>query len=161
MFPKTVASGQALAEMFWQMAARIPPHAETSQVDGEATDQSRRRGRHHRPALPRNTWPRGIVERVYPGIDGQVRVVDIRTAHGRLRRPTARLAVLPTEVESSHAPTGRRGVRGGRTSHWPRGETRTEGGRARHSSAVICERGPPQSVRLQPPTRKHSLYSEF
>ncbi|GBP05981.1 hypothetical protein EVAR_83026_1 [Eumeta japonica] len=31
-----------------------------------------------------------------------------------------------------------------------------EGGRARHS-AVICERGPPQSVRLQPPTRKHSL----
>ncbi|GBP81351.1 hypothetical protein EVAR_6209_1 [Eumeta japonica] len=58
------------------------------------------------PALPRNTWPRGIVERVYPGIDGQVRVVDIRTAHGRLRRPTARLAVLPTEVESSHAPTG-------------------------------------------------------
>ncbi|GBP97063.1 hypothetical protein EVAR_46762_1 [Eumeta japonica] len=73
---------------------------------GEATDQSRRRGRHHRPRLPRNTWPRGIVERVYPGIDGQVRVVDIRTAHGRLRRPTARLAVLPTEVESSHAPTG-------------------------------------------------------
>ncbi|GBP09555.1 hypothetical protein EVAR_91265_1 [Eumeta japonica] len=58
------------------------------------------------PALPRNTWPRGIVERVYPGIDGQVRVVDIRTAHGRLRRPTARLAVLPTEVESSHARPG-------------------------------------------------------
>ncbi|GBP95818.1 hypothetical protein EVAR_83014_1 [Eumeta japonica] len=49
------------------------------------------------PALPRNT-AEGHVERVYPGIDGQVRVVDIRTAHGRLRRPTARLAVLPTEV---------------------------------------------------------------
>ncbi|GBP06294.1 hypothetical protein EVAR_91938_1 [Eumeta japonica] len=29
------------------------------------------------------------------GSTGKVRVVDIRTAHGRLRRPTARLAVLP------------------------------------------------------------------
>ncbi|GBP09843.1 hypothetical protein EVAR_89226_1 [Eumeta japonica] len=97
----------ARRDVLAEMAARIPPHAaETSQVDrgppikvGDAvviTD----------PALPRNTWPRGIVERVYPGIDGQVRVVDIRTAHGRLRRPTARLAVLPTEVESSRSDRG-------------------------------------------------------
>ncbi|GBP09552.1 hypothetical protein EVAR_76558_1 [Eumeta japonica] len=94
--------------MFWQRWLReyLPTLQRRHKWTGEATDQSRRRGRHHRPALPRNTWPRGIVERVYPGIDGQVRVVDIRTAHGRLRRPTARLAVLPTEVESSHAPTG-------------------------------------------------------
>ncbi|GBP16312.1 hypothetical protein EVAR_103680_1 [Eumeta japonica] len=102
-------ASQALAEMFWQRWLReyLP------------TLQRRHKWTEGRPpikvgdavvitdpALPRNTWPRGIVERVYPGIDGQVRVVDIRTAHGRLRRPTARLAVLPTEVESSHAPTG-------------------------------------------------------
>ncbi|GBP06483.1 hypothetical protein EVAR_4610_1 [Eumeta japonica] len=100
-------ASQALAEMFWQRWLReYLPTLQRRHKWTEATDQSRRRGRHHRPALPRNTWPRGIVERVYPGIDGQVRVVDIRTAHGRLRRPTARLAVLPTEVESSHAPTG-------------------------------------------------------
>jgi hypothetical protein len=36
--------------------------------------------------LPRNTWPRGIIERVHPGTDGQVRVADIRTSHGILRR---------------------------------------------------------------------------
>ncbi|GBP03039.1 hypothetical protein EVAR_46061_1 [Eumeta japonica] len=56
--------------------------AETSQVDGEATDQS----------LPRDRRASAVV--------------DIRTAHGRLRRPTARLAVLPTEVESSRSDRG-------------------------------------------------------
>ncbi|GBP93295.1 hypothetical protein EVAR_91253_1 [Eumeta japonica] len=50
-----------------------------------------------------------------------------------------------------------RGARG-RTSHWPRGKRRAHGKAAALAhSAVICERGPPQSVRLQPPTRKHSL----
>ncbi|GBP88819.1 hypothetical protein EVAR_57937_1, partial [Eumeta japonica] len=93
-----------------------------------------------------------------PGIDGQVRVVDIRTAHGRLRRPTARLAVLPTEVESSHARTGgglltqnydrparlslRPPIKGegcaGVGPHWPRGKRRAriEGGRARRTRSM-------------------------
>ncbi|GBP24787.1 hypothetical protein EVAR_79634_1 [Eumeta japonica] len=55
------------------------------------------------------------------------------------------------------------GCAGGRTSHWPRGKRRAHTGRRPRSahSAVICERGPQQSVRLQPPTKKHALYSEF
>lgn len=44
--------------------------------------------------LPRNTWPRGEVQRVYPGPDGRVRVLDVRTAWGVLRRPTRRVVVL-------------------------------------------------------------------
>ncbi|CAH2101038.1 unnamed protein product [Euphydryas editha] len=44
--------------------------------------------------LPRNTWPRGVVIATYPGQDGTVRVVDVRTSGGILRRPTKRLVQL-------------------------------------------------------------------
>jgi hypothetical protein len=43
------------------------------------------------PALPRNLWPLGVVERVLPGTDGVVRTVDIRTARGILRRPAVKV----------------------------------------------------------------------
>ena len=43
---------------------------------------------------PRNTWPLGRVVQLYPGRDGQVRVVDVQTADGVYRRPVAKLAIL-------------------------------------------------------------------
>ena len=46
--------------------------------------------------LPRSVWPRGEIIEVFPGADGQVRVVDIRTNHGTLRRPATKVIVLPT-----------------------------------------------------------------
>lgn len=49
------------------------------------------------PNLPRNVWPKGRVERAYPGADGIVRVVDVRTKSGVMRRPVKRLAVIPVE----------------------------------------------------------------
>ena len=49
------------------------------------------------PNLPRNIWPKGRVERTYPGIDGVVRVVDVKTKSGVMRRPAKRLAVVPVE----------------------------------------------------------------
>ncbi|XP_023948869.2 uncharacterized protein LOC112053624 [Bicyclus anynana] len=51
------------------------------------------------PNMPRGVWPRGIVEAVLPGKDGRVRVVDVRTKSGLLRRPVARVAVLPVKSE--------------------------------------------------------------
>ncbi|CAK1596689.1 unnamed protein product [Parnassius mnemosyne] len=46
--------------------------------------------------LPRNTWPRGKISKVYPGVDGEVRVVDVTTGSGHiLRRPTKKIVVLP------------------------------------------------------------------
>ncbi|XP_059062277.1 uncharacterized protein LOC131855080 [Achroia grisella] len=51
--------------------------------------------------LPRNTWPRGRVIAVFPGPDGVIRVADIQTKNGVLRRPTKRLVVLPTGVADS------------------------------------------------------------
>ncbi|XP_073949021.1 uncharacterized protein [Choristoneura fumiferana] len=53
--------------------------------------------------LPRNVWPRGVVEAVFPGPDGGIRSADVRTKGGVFRRPTTRLAVLPTKDEASPA----------------------------------------------------------
>ncbi|XP_070854705.1 uncharacterized protein [Drosophila suzukii] len=44
--------------------------------------------------LPRNTWPKGIVTDVVLAKDQQVRSATIKTAHGILRRPVTKLAVL-------------------------------------------------------------------
>lgn len=41
--------------------------------------------------LPRNNWPLGKIEAVYPGKDGQVRVVDVKTKTGVYRRPVTKL----------------------------------------------------------------------
>lgn len=56
--------------------------------------------------LPRNTWPRGVVERVYPGPDGAVRSADVRTRGGIFRRPTTKLAILPVKGSAESAPGG-------------------------------------------------------
>ncbi|XP_026736747.1 uncharacterized protein LOC113500239 [Trichoplusia ni] len=45
--------------------------------------------------LPRNVWVRGRVIDTYPGPDGVVRAVDIRTKGGVLRRPVRKLVILP------------------------------------------------------------------
>lgn len=47
--------------------------------------------------LPRNVWIRGIVVATYPGPDGVVRTVDVKTKGGVLRRPVRKLIVLPIE----------------------------------------------------------------
>jgi transposase InsO family protein len=44
--------------------------------------------------LPRGTWPRGRVTATFPGQDGIVRVVDVATQGGLLRRPSKKLVRL-------------------------------------------------------------------
>lgn len=61
------------------------------------------------PNMPRNVWPRGRITRLYPGEDGEVRVVDVTTTNGHvLRRPCRRIVVLPVGVA---------GCDGGRNVH--------------------------------------------
>jgi len=43
---------------------------------------------------PRNTWPLGRVVAVYPGQDGQTRVVDVKTSKGVYRRPVIKIIKL-------------------------------------------------------------------
>lgn len=45
--------------------------------------------------LPPTSWKLGRVIKTHPGDDGQVRVVDIRTEQGDVRRPVTKLVVLP------------------------------------------------------------------
>ncbi|XP_055604341.1 uncharacterized protein LOC129752591 [Uranotaenia lowii] len=45
--------------------------------------------------LPPQSWKLGIIEKVYPGTDGCIRVVDLRTKSGHLQRPIHKLAPLP------------------------------------------------------------------
>lgn len=47
--------------------------------------------------LPRNTWPKGRVTATYPGADGIVRVADVATRGGLLRRPVKKIVILPTD----------------------------------------------------------------
>lgn len=42
-------------------------------------------------------WPLGIIEKVYPGKDGLVRVVQVRTKNGLFERPVAKLCRLPVD----------------------------------------------------------------
>ncbi|XP_070142300.1 uncharacterized protein [Drosophila kikkawai] len=47
--------------------------------------------------LPSNEWRLERVDAVFPGVDGHVRVVDIRTARGLIKRPIAKVVLLPME----------------------------------------------------------------
>ncbi|CAH2218177.1 jg24405 [Pararge aegeria aegeria] len=56
-------------------------------------------------SLPRCTWPRGKVLKIYPGPDGKTRVADIETRGGVLRRPNSRLVVLVTSPNLKNGAT--------------------------------------------------------
>jgi hypothetical protein len=43
--------------------------------------------------LYRATWPKGLITATFPGKDGQVRVVEVKTATGVYRRPVTKLLV--------------------------------------------------------------------
>lgn len=51
------------------------------------------------PDAPRNLWEKGIIVRTFPGRDGRVRVVEVRTEAGCRKRPAARVARIPVAVE--------------------------------------------------------------
>ncbi|XP_030759609.1 uncharacterized protein LOC115885007 [Sitophilus oryzae] len=44
--------------------------------------------------FPKNNWPLGRVEKVYPGHDGKVRVADIKTKTGTYCRPLTKICIV-------------------------------------------------------------------
>lgn len=48
------------------------------------------------PSMPRNVWPRGVVTKTFPGKDKKIRVVEVQTNRGVLRRPANKIIKLPT-----------------------------------------------------------------
>lgn len=102
-------ASQALADQFWRRWLR--EYLPTLIPRGESLNERRqlRTGDIVIVAdgtLPRNVWPRGIVERVYEGPDGGVRVADVRTRTGTFKRPTSKLVVLRQEEATRAAPGG-------------------------------------------------------
>ena len=54
--------------------------------------------------LPRNQWKLGVIEKVFPGIDGQVRAVNVRVASGKIiRRAIEKLYPLEIRTGESRA----------------------------------------------------------
>ena len=51
------------------------------------------------PTSPRNMWPMGRVTATTPGRDGRVRIVDVTTRGGTLRRPVTKIVVLLRNTE--------------------------------------------------------------
>jgi len=47
--------------------------------------------------LASNEWRLGRIDSVFPGADGNVRVVDIRTTRGIVKRPVTKVVLLPRE----------------------------------------------------------------
>lgn len=97
---RTWRASQALANSFWARWVKeyLPTLAPRNDI--------RKRQDNVKPGdlviiadgtLPRNIWPRGLIERVYPGPDGVVRSAEVRTRGGIFKRPARRLVVLPIE----------------------------------------------------------------
>ncbi|XP_052855110.1 uncharacterized protein LOC128263878 [Drosophila gunungcola] len=51
--------------------------------------------------MPSNDWRLGRVVSVFPGADSRVRVVEIRTARGIIKRPVHKLVLLPMEAKAA------------------------------------------------------------
>lgn len=51
--------------------------------------------------LPRNSWPKGITEKVFPGLDGRIRVVDVKTIPGVMRRRVRKIIKLDVSSEGT------------------------------------------------------------
>lgn len=49
---------------------------------------------------PPSKWPLARIIEVHPGDDGLVRVITVRTATSRLKRPITKLVLLPTDEQA-------------------------------------------------------------
>lgn len=50
------------------------------------------------PDEKRGNWPRGIITAVFPGMDNEIRVVDVTTHSGTYRRPMNKICLLESTV---------------------------------------------------------------
>ncbi|GBO98361.1 hypothetical protein EVAR_30_1 [Eumeta japonica] len=60
--------------------------------------------------MPRGLWPRGRIIKTIPGRDNKVRIVDIQTKLGILKRPTSRLSWLRLSSSLQISQIGSRSV---------------------------------------------------
>ena len=58
-----------------------------------------------------NTWPLGRIVQTYPGVDGRVRVMTVKTLTGEFKGPVSKLVLLLSEeTENDHSPSSGAGM---------------------------------------------------
>ncbi|XP_059046024.1 uncharacterized protein LOC131841722 [Achroia grisella] len=82
-----------LAELFWARWLHESRKAGSTQAEFKVGDPVLVAD----PNLPRGTWPKGRISKIFTGPDGVVRVVEIRGSMGILKRPVRK--VLPLLLE--------------------------------------------------------------
>jgi hypothetical protein len=93
-----------LADQFW--ARWLREYLPTLRPRGATTNNASNLGEGDvvliaDPSLPRGLWPLGRIEKAYLGPDGAVRVVDVRTRGGLLRRPARKIIMLEADAPQS------------------------------------------------------------
>lgn len=87
------------------LVPRIPPEANFSaQVVGHSRLRKGQLCLLKSETTPPCRWPLARIVRLHLGEDGQVRVVDVRTASGELTRPVVKIVPLPTADVASPEP---------------------------------------------------------
>ena len=54
---------------------------------------------------PRNTWKKGVITRTFPGTDNVIRVLEVKTSNGFLKRPCRKIIKF-TEVQNTWGLSG-------------------------------------------------------
>ena len=88
---------QRLADMFWKRWVKEYLPTLTRRTKWFSSNRALKEGDLVLIAdgdLPRNQWPRGVITATFPGKDGVVRVVDVRTNTGVYRRPVVKICQL-------------------------------------------------------------------
>ncbi|XP_048001442.1 uncharacterized protein LOC125238211 [Leguminivora glycinivorella] len=106
--PTTSTETDLLSRSSWRKAVRLSEYFWRRWLKEYLPTLTPRRGRGEVPQMavgdlvliadgntPRGSWPRGRVTAVFPGPDGVIRVADVHTAGGTLRRPLRKLVKLP------------------------------------------------------------------
>lgn len=95
-------NSQRLADMYWQRWVKeyLPELLPRSKWNREQTPlQVGDLVLVVDPGAPRNVWLKAVVQQVFPGKDGRIRLVEVRTKSGVLRRSAARVARIPLVEE--------------------------------------------------------------
>ncbi|XP_070166996.1 uncharacterized protein [Polyergus mexicanus] len=96
---------QQMKDHFWHRWAREYLHTLASRSKWFKGDEEVRIGRLcllRNETTPPTKWPLARVTKLHPGTDGNVRVVDIRTATSSFTRPVNKLVLLPVSAAPDH-----------------------------------------------------------
>jgi hypothetical protein len=88
----------AVAKLLEEVVCRIPASASTALQVALLTSLGRLRLETwclKEDNIPPLVWKTGIIEEVFPGQDGHVRVALVRTSRGHFKRPVVKLIPLP------------------------------------------------------------------